>query len=77
MDLEVFSWNICLPQPAFIHKMSVLQINIEFGEVYDSVMYFCQDLINVGLHVLQIYHSSIRLLNNNQRNLFNSDSALY
>ena len=34
MDLEVFSWNIYLPQPAFIHKMSVLPINIEFGEVY-------------------------------------------
>ena len=34
MDLEVFSWNIYLPQPAFIHKMSVLPINIEFGEVF-------------------------------------------
>ena len=40
MDLEVFSWNIYLPQPAFIHKMSVLQINIEFGEVYDFIDVF-------------------------------------
>ena len=40
LDLEVLTWNICLPQPAFIHKMSVLQINIEFGEVYDLIDVF-------------------------------------
>jgi hypothetical protein len=71
LDLEVLTWNICLPQPAFIHKMSVLlQINIEFGEVYDFVDVFLSTFsINIGLHVLQIFHLSIRKLNSNQPNL--------
>ena len=71
LDLEVLTWNICLPQPAFIHKMSVLQINIAFGEVFDPVdVYLSTFSINIGLHVLQIFHLSIRKLNSNQPNIF-------
>ena len=78
LDLEVLTWNICLPQPAFIHKMSVLQINIEFGEVYDfvNVLLMSTFSINIGLHVLQIFHFSNRKLNSKSNKTIASDSAL-
>ena len=33
LDLEMYTWNICLTQPAFILKMSVLHKQLKFGEV--------------------------------------------